>query len=154
MNPAAKFAVAIAVLGSLQALAAADDEESRINNEAEIRLTVEAKHEYATDICTAAMEMEYYQKGASVHVETSLDHDQCAASSGSYTLAIRYRDADGNLQNTEVEETWERADAAPVEQAKDYFVAEDVDILRVRTRKLRCKCAADPEAVATPTATD
>ena len=152
MKHLAKIALVIAV--GAPVLVVAEEEESLINNEAEIRLTVEAKHEYATDVCTAAMEMEYYQKGASVHIATSLDNEQCAASSGSYTLAIRYRDADGNLQNKEVAETWERADAAPVEQAKDYFIADDVDIVRVRTRKLRCKCTGDTDAVDTPAAND
>lgn len=151
MKNLAKIALVVAIGTPLLAVA---EEESRVNNEAEIRLTVEATHEYATDVCTAAMEMEYYQKGASVHVESSVDNDQCAVSSGTYTLAIRYRDADGKLQNKEVEESWERADAAPVEQAKDYFVAENVDIVRVRTRKLRCKCAVETNAADTPAAND
>lgn len=119
------------------------EEESRINNEAEIRLTIEMEHEYATDVCTAAMELEYYQKGASVHVETSVDNDQCSASFGTYTLEIRYRDAEGNVQTKEAAENWERIDSSPVEQAKDYFVADDIDIIRVRPRKLRCTCATD-----------
>lgn len=143
-----KFLEMAVAIGLALPLLAVAEEESRINNEAEIRLTIEAKHEYATDICTAAMELEYYQKGASAHVEASLDNDQCGASSGTYNLEIRYRDAAGNVQTKEVAETWERDDSSPLELAKDYFVADDIDLIRVRPRKLRCTCASDEPDVA------
>ena len=133
------LATAVAMLLPLSLLAV--DDESRINNEAEIRVTVEMEHEYATDMCMAAMELEYYQKGSSAHVETRLENPACAASSGSYTLEIRYRDAQGEVNSKEYSEDWERSDANTVVLVKDYFVAENVDIIRVRSRKLRCTCA-------------
>lgn len=133
--------IAVATWFVVPALVVAE-EESRINNEAEIRLTIEATHEYASDLCKASMELEYYQKGASAHVETTLANEQCDASFGSYALEIRYRDGAGNVLTKEVAETWERSDASPVEMVKDYFVADDIDIIRVRSRKLRCTCAS------------
>ena len=125
------------------AAALADEAEDRINNEAEIRLTIEAEHEYATGACQATIEIEYYQKGASAHVESTLTNGDCGASSGSYVIQVRYRGADRQSQSKEFEETWERADSNPVVVEKDYFVADDIDILRVRSRKLDCTCAPD-----------
>jgi len=121
----------------------ADETADRINNEAEIRITIEAEHEYASNACQAAMEMEYYQKGSSVHVESTLTNDDCGASSGSYVIQIRYRGPDRQSQRKEFPETWERADSNPVVVEKDYFVADDIDILRVRSRKLDCTCTPE-----------
>lgn len=112
---------------------------------AEIRIRIEAEHEYVTNACEARLEVEYYQKGDSVHVETELRNDQCGASSGSYALEVRYRGDDGEIQTVEFEEVWERSDAAPITQGKDYYVAENVDVMRVRSRRLRCECASAPD---------
>ncbi len=125
--------------------ALADDDRVIDGQEAEIRIQIEAEHEYATNACEARLEVEYYQKGDSVHVETVLNNDQCAASSGSYTLQVRYRGDDGETQTAEFEEIWERSDAEPVTLAKDYYVAENIDVRRVRSRHLRCECAPAPE---------
>ena len=122
-------------------MALADDAERRINNEAEISTTIEAEYAFATDACKAAIEIEYYQKGSSAHVESSLTNDDCDASSGTYVIQIRYRGADGQSQSKDFPETWERLDSSPVVVEKDYFVADDIDILRVRSRKLHCTCA-------------
>ena len=112
---------------------------------AEIRIQIEAEHEYSTNACEARLDVEYYQKGDSVHVDTVLDNDQCAASSGSYTLQVRYRGDDGEVQTTEFEELWERGDAEPIALSKDYYVAENIDVTRVRSRRLRCECASAPD---------
>jgi len=125
------------------ALAVANDADERINNEAEIRFIIKAEHEYATDACSAVIEIEYYQKGSSAHVESSLTNDDCGASSGTYVIQIRYRGADGKSQSKDFPETWERLDSSPVVVEKDYFVADDIDILRVRSRKLNCTCVPD-----------
>ena len=112
---------------------------------AEIRIQIEAEHEYSTNACEARLEVEYYQKGDSVHVETTLENDQCDASSGSYTIQVRYRGDDGEVQTAEFDELWERSDAEPITLGKDYYVAENIDVTRVRSRRLRCECASAPD---------
>lgn len=126
-------------------LAVADDADRRISNEAEIRTTIEAEYAFATNACKAAIEIEYYQKGSSAHVESSLTNDDCDASSGTYVIQIRYRGADRQTQSKDFPETWERLDSNPVVVEKDYFVADDIDILRVRSRKLNCTCVPDEQ---------
>lgn len=122
--------------------AAADQ---KISNEAEIRIELEVKHEFATDRCQARLEVEWYQKGPSVHVESTLANDDCGASSGTHVVRVSYRGEDGERQQKEFEETWQRDDSEPVRMKKDYFIADNVDVLRVRPGKLRCVCAAPPE---------
>jgi len=136
-------AMLVLSLPIVAALALADEAGDRINNEAEIRLTIEMQQEFETAACQASLEIEYYQKGSSAHVESTLSNDDCGASSGSYVIQVRYRDADGKLLSEDFMETWERLDSSPVVIEKDYFVADAVDIARVRSRKLNCTCAPD-----------
>lgn len=124
--------------------AVADEDESNINNEAKIRTTIVFEQRFATNVCKAELEIEYYQKGSSVHVESTLTNADCGASSGSYVIQVRYRGADRQTRSKEFAELWERTDITPVLDVKDYYIADDVDIIRVRSRKLDCSCA--PEA--------
>jgi hypothetical protein len=131
------------LMGVSIAVAGDDDEDGLIKTEMEFHQTIEIEYEYGSNACQAAVEIEYYQKGSSAHVESTLTNDDCGASSGTYVIQIRYRDADRQSQSKEFPETWERADSSPVVVEKDYFVADDIDILRVRSRKLDCTCAPD-----------
>lgn len=131
------------VAGSVPA--AGSDGQSRVNNEAEIRTTVELRPVNVSTACQAELAIEYYQKAALAHVETTLTNSDCGASSGSYRLEVRYRDADGNPQVRNFEETWQRSDAKPVRQTKEYRVAEGMELIRVRSRRLRCSCESVSE---------
>ncbi len=140
----------IAFVSLFAATAAVGDEQDRDERvidaqAAEIRIQIEAEHEYVTNACEARLDVSYYQKGDSVHVETELRNDQCGASSGSYALEVRYRGDDGEVRAVEFEELWQRSDAEPVTLEKDYYVAENIDVMRVRSRRLRCECASAPD---------
>lgn len=128
--------LAALLLGSIVALA-----DQTVKNQAEIRIQLDVKHEFATDLCQAKLEVEWYQKGPSVHVVSELTNADCDASSGSHSLRVSYRDANGETQTLEFSETWERADAAPVRAENDYYIAENIDVLRVRPGRLRCVCS-------------
>lgn len=117
-------------------------DEPTTNNEAEIRIQMDVKQEFATDLCQAQLALEWYQKGPSVHVESELSNDTCGASSGSLVIRVSYRGDDGETVSADFPETWQRDDDVPVLLERDYYLAENIDVLRVRTRKLRCVCAA------------
>ena len=127
------------LLLALLSLAAAD--ESTTDNEAEIRIQTDVKQEFGTDLCQAQLALEWYQTGPSVHVESELSNDTCGASSGSLVIRVSYRGDDGETISADFPETWQRDDDAPVLLERDYYLAENIDVLRVRTRKLRCVCA-------------
>ena len=126
--------------------AVADEDQSNINNEATIRTTIAVEQTPATIACKAELEIEYYQNGSSAHVESTLTNKDCGASSGSYVIQVRYRGANRQTQTKEFAELWERTDTAPVLVEKDYFIADDIDVVRVRSRKLKCTCVPEESA--------
>ncbi len=142
MKPLSRLTLALCLIGASTAQADKTDDDGRIVNEAEIRTVVQAETEFATNACMANIEIEYYQKNSMAHVETELNNDNCAASSGTYVIQVRYKDAAGEQLTKDFEESWERSDAEAIVGEKDYFVADNIDILRVRSRKLSCICAS------------
>ena len=91
--------------------------------------------------CAAAVEIEYTQRDTKVAVEGTLEHKECAASAGEYKVAVSIRDASGELKTLEFAESWRREDARPVRVSGDYPIGENAELVRVRTRQLRCTCA-------------
>ncbi len=103
--------------------------------------TVEMKVESTTSHCQATASLDYFQRGAEAQVETSIDTDECGPAQGSYVVKITVRgDGDEEARVLNFDETWERSDDAPVEAMRRYPIGDDVDLLRVRTRKLSCTC--------------
>ena len=100
---------------------------------------------YHDNRCEAKLLIEYYQKGTDAHVNSELTNDSCGASSGDYTIHVRYKDAQGEIKLLEFEETWAREDDAKWISERDYFIEDDVDIIRVKARGLSCMCKK-PEA--------
>jgi hypothetical protein len=96
--------------------------------------------EYEQKGCAATLGLEYYPRGTDAHVISTLKNEQCAASSGSYVLRIRYRPDEGEMGEVEFAETWSRDDDADVAVEKNYFVGENLDIRRVSSAKLKCMC--------------
>ena len=96
--------------------------------------------EYNTVACKADLRLEYLQKGLNAHVKTTLSNEECDASFGNYIVRIRYKDAQGEIDQVEFEETWIRNGDADVTSEKDYFVGDDIDIVRINTRRLSCSC--------------
>ncbi|HZL95019.1 MAG TPA: hypothetical protein VFB99_15295 [Vicinamibacterales bacterium] len=91
--------------------------------------------------CDATLALEYTQRDTLVRVEGSIENGTCAASSGDYTIAVSFRDETGELKTLEFRETWQRSDDRPVEFSTDYKIGENVDLVGVRSRRLRCECA-------------
>ncbi len=110
----------------------------------EFEKTVPVVLEYNSDACEADLHLEYFQTGPDAHVKTKLINETCGASSGNYTIRIRFKDAKGNMDLVEFEEAWNRDDDATLTSEKNYFVGEDIDITRVNSRRLSCSCK-EPE---------
>jgi hypothetical protein len=93
--------------------------------------------------CTAWVDLEYYQKNTHVYVKSTLTNEQCAASSGSYVIRIRYLPDEGEPDEIEFKETWSRDDDADIVTEKEYYVGENLEVRRVRSSKLKCVCAVE-----------
>lgn len=94
--------------------------------------------------CAAAIEIKYSQRDTVVRVEGTLDHDDCAASSGEYAITIRVRDENREVKTLEFTEAWQRTDDQPVHLRADYPIGANVDLVAVRAQQSRCTCADDP----------
>lgn len=102
--------------------------------------------------CQSEIALSYAQVDTVARVEGELNNSDCAASQGEYTVAVSVRDANGATQTTEFTETWQRTDAAPLLFERDYPIGANVDLLRVRTRRITCTCAEAPAAADAPAA--
>ncbi len=90
--------------------------------------------------CEANLALEYLQKGNQAEVEIVVNNDECAASSGDFTILVRYRHDNGEVFNDEFPETWSRDDDQPVLISRLYPIGDEVDLIRVRSRGLNCTC--------------
>lgn len=100
--------------------------------------------------CEAQLLLNYIQKNTVAEVDTTLNNPDCAASGGDYTIRVRFRDENNELQSLEYPESWRREDDQPIEQRKEYFIGENVDLVSVRSSNLQCRCDAAEEEVDTP----
>ena len=62
---------------------------------------------------------------------------------GDYEIEVRVRDANGDQQVLVFSESWQRDDDQPVAISADYPIGEDVELIRLRSRGLRCACLED-----------
>jgi hypothetical protein len=107
--------------------------------------------------CLAEVAISYVQMHDKVRVDTTIEHDDCAASGGDYTLRMRSTDATGVAHVDEFEESWRRDDSAAVEIRRFYPVDPERELkwMRVRTsRKTNCQCIEAAAEQAEPTATE
>ena len=109
----------------------------------EFSKSVDIELEYVSDDCEAKLNLEYFQRGDKAQVNSTLTNPQCDASFGSYTIQVRYRGEDQELQTTNYEERWSREDAEPIVASNQYFIGDNVDLVRVRSRSLTCTCGSD-----------
>ncbi len=101
-----------------------------------------AAEEYVSQSCRATAALDYFQRGAEAEVEARIDNPHCAASSGEFVVEVTVK-ADGAdaPEKLRFEETWSRADEQTVVFARRYPIGNNVDLLRIRIRKLTCACS-------------
>jgi hypothetical protein len=125
--------------------AGCEPQETVVNVESEVSVSIEAPVP-KTRYCATTMELEYSQRDTLAHVEGQIDNNDCAASSGEYRLAIVIRGVGPEPRILEFVESWQRQDDQPVQFKGDYPIGENTDLIRVRSRQLRCTCAEIPAA--------
>ena len=117
------------------------DEQREISNTATISKTFEIKLESNSGMCQATAAVDYFQRGVEAQVETSIDTEDCDVAKGNYVVKLTIRaDGDKEAQVLNFEESWERTDGTPVESMRRYPIGDDVDLVRVKIRKLTCTC--------------
>ena len=124
------------------------DDSKSISNSESIHISTRLKFELKAGGCKADLQLEYFQRDKVVQVSSTLNNAECAASRGEYTVQIKYRGDDNELKTRKYSEAWQRDDAKPIVQTREYFIGDNVDLVRVRTRGLSCTCAEDADASA------
>ena len=125
------------------ATAAADDREIEAKS-ATFSKTFEMKVEQHSTECGANAALEYSQHGGEVEVEATIENYDCAASFGEFTIEATVRvDGKKDPDKLSFPETWSRDDENPVVITKRYPIGDNVDLMRVKVRKLRCECSEE-----------
>jgi hypothetical protein len=143
------FLVLAVTVGGAQIARAQEEEGSKKHHEIRYKMTISTTPPEKLR-CKAQLQVSYIQKDTVAEVDTTLNNTDCAASGGGYTILVRFRDKNNELQSMEYPETWRRDDDQSIELRKEYFIGEDVDLVSVRSRKLQCICDAAGEPVETP----
>lgn len=122
---------------------------TRISIERDMALKFDVSVLPVTVRCSADISLSYAQKNTIADVDGMIEYNDCAASSGDYTVAVTIRDEGGVLQTMEFIETWQRSDDQAVLIQTGYPIPENVDLIRVRTKLIHCVCADVPADSAT-----
>ena len=146
--------VALSVLALLTSpgSAQAQREPTTVRVEQEIKIPIELPA-LTTAQCEASAESEYQQRNTLARLISTIAVADCTAASGTFTATVRVRDESGEIKPLEFSETWQRSDDQDVKFTKDYPIGENVELVSMRVRGLRCTCADAPaqtEPAATP----
>lgn len=91
--------------------------------------------------CEASTRTEFQQYNDVARVSGTVSISMCpAGTTGSFTLVANVRDEAGAVSPIEFSETWQRADAQDHTFDSDYPIGENVDLMSVRVRNLKCTC--------------
>ena len=93
--------------------------------------------------CEATTLTEYQQRNNVARVNGTVSLAACpAGTTGTFTLVARVRDESGASTTIEFPETWQRDDTADHTFSTDYPIGDNVELMSVRVRNLKCTCAA------------
>jgi hypothetical protein len=108
------------------------------------QITIVSELPPASPQCQASVSTGYFQANTLARVEGTIEIDGCAAATGRYTVAARIRDDSGETKTLEFAETFSRDDDQSLTFKGDYPIGENVELVSVRTRGVRCECAGQP----------
>jgi hypothetical protein len=104
-------------------------------------MTATAAEEHTWQSCQATAALNYFQRGPEAEVEISVDTPQCARASGSFVVEIRIKADDAEEpEKLAFDESWSRDDGKAVTLKRKYAIGDNVQLLRIRLRKLSCSC--------------
>jgi hypothetical protein len=92
--------------------------------------------------CEATTLTEYQQRNNVARVTGTVSLAACpAGTTGTFTLVARVRDDSGESTTIEFAEAWQRDDAEDHTFNTDYPIGDNVELMSVRVRNLKCTCA-------------
>jgi hypothetical protein len=92
--------------------------------------------------CEATTLTEYSQRGSVARVAGTVSIANCpAGSAGTFDIVARIKDESGETKPVEFAQTWQRDDTKDVSFTGDYPIGDNVELVNVRVRNLKCTCA-------------
>ena len=92
--------------------------------------------------CAATTVTEYSQQASTAHVIGSVSILSCpAGSAGTFDVVALVKDASGASKPLEFHEAWQRHEAGDAPFAGEYPIGDNVELVNVRIRNLKCTCA-------------
>jgi hypothetical protein len=123
-------------------------EPTTVRTEQELNVTLELPAPEVLQ-CEATARTEYQQRNTVARVTGNVSVANCpGGSSGTFDVVARVKDESGETKPIEFAEKWQREGAGDAPFTGDYPIGENVDLVNVRVRNLKCTCAAAPEAAA------
>ena len=96
--------------------------------------------------CAATTVTEYLQEASVAHVTGSISILSCpAGSAGTFDVVALVKDKSGATKPIEFHEMWQRDDPGDAPFAGNFAIGDNVELVNVRIRNLKCTCAA-PQA--------
>ncbi len=111
----------------------------RLSSEKQITTKVEFVQPESKS-CQATLTLGFDQRNTMAAVDGTIENTMCAASGGDYELAITVKDGSGELKTLEFTEKWQRSDSKSVIFSSRYPIGDNMDLVRVRARKVHCVC--------------
>ncbi len=116
-------------------------EQMRMEGQVRKKYIVKLETTQHKQYCQASASIEYIQNNDVASVSGEIENQDCEASSGTYTMNVRFRDQNGEVHDLNFDETWQRDDDQSILFNREYSIGKNVDLIRVRTRRMKCVCA-------------
>jgi len=121
-------------------------EATTVRTEQQLKVTLEVPQPEVLQ-CEASTLTEYQQRNNVARVTGSVSITNCpAGSAGTFDVVARVRDDSGEIKPLEFAEKWQRDDKGNSPFTGDYPIGDNVELVNVRIRNLKCTCAEAPEA--------
>ena len=124
------------------------DPEKSAPTERPAKISLDAPAAPSEPQCEATTLTNYAQRNTVARVDGTISLRNCkGGSTGTFDIVVRIKDESGEIKSLEFSDNWQRSDDQDVKFAADYPIGENVDLLNVRLRDLRCTCGDRPPTV-------
>src|SRR5262245_45752296 len=124
-------------------------EPAAVRTEQQLKVSLEVPQPEVLQ-CDASTRTEYQQRNNVARVTGSVSIANCpGGSAGTFDVVARVKDESGEIKPIEFAEKWQRDDKGDSPFTGDYPIGENVELMNVRIRNLKCTCAEAPEAAPT-----
>jgi len=123
---------------------AAVGEAATVRTEQQIKVSLDVPQPEVLQ-CEATAQTQYEQRNNVARVKGSVSIANCpAGSAGTFDVVARVKDESGEIKPIEFAEKWQRDEAGDSPFTSDYPIGDNVDLVTVRIRNLKCTCAEVP----------